>query len=381
MGSISYNGPELVVSGNAGNITYTMGAQEALKATVTNSSGTYTFTLKAYNDNTARTINLAEILNALPLNIPSPARYDTSVLTYKPSVVTIATMNGSTVTSSISIQVIRGLVSDRFKSASDAKSALSLKPHSVRPQVRYTYAGMIENLSVMVPWGVLASPAANTPTITYNATIYLGSGRTISVSWYTTLQACDYRIVTTRVDLDTILDEHATGPISEATRRMVTGWDVSVVISEPSTSSHTLKTVRYILKDGKAKTTNFAFVNDFGGIDTIQAVGSIKTVSSYSPSLFVNNDYLETIKTNQETEYEANTGPMDSAQEREAWLAFLRSPDKWIFEQSSSAFRRINLKDASPELEHSELNDITFKFSMESEKGGAVPAYVALEQM
>ena len=64
MGSITYNGPALVISGNAGNVTYTLGPQETIKVSVTNSAGTEEFTVKAYNDNTSRTMDLAEILNA-----------------------------------------------------------------------------------------------------------------------------------------------------------------------------------------------------------------------------------------------------------------------------------------------------------------------------
>lgn len=378
MGSISYNGPELVVSGNAGNITYTMGAQEVLKATVTNSSGTYTFTLKAYNDNTARTINLAEILNALPLDFPSPVSMDIGYNVHKPSTVKIAIIYGSTEVSSVTIQAIRGLVLNKSVSASSALSYLSLRPHSIKPQVRYTYADSIENLSVMIPWGVLASPSANTPTVTYNVTVYLKTGSTLTLTWYNTLSTCNYRIVTNRVDLEALLEQ--TGPMPSTMRRLITGWDVQVVITEPSVANpQTIKTVRYILKDGRAKSRSFAFVNDFGGIDTITANGSFKTIGAYSPSLFVNNDKLETIKTNQETEYEVSTGPLDNVQDQEAWLSFLRSPNKWLIEDMT--FKKINLTDASPELEAKELNDITFKYRLESERGGKVPSYSTLAQM
>lgn len=378
MGSISYNGPELVVSGNAGNITYTMGAQEVLKATVTNSSGTYTFTLKAYNDNTARTINLAEILNALPLDLPSPISMDIGYNVYKPSTVKIAIIYGSTEVSSVTIQAIRGLVLNKSVSASSALSYLSLRPHSIKPQVRYTYADSIENLSVMIPWGVLASPSANTPTVTYNVTVYLKTGGPLTLTWYNTLSTCNYRIVTNRVDLEALLEQ--TGPMPLTMRRLITGWDVQVVITEPSVANpQTIKTVRYVLKDGRAKSRSFAFVNDFGGIDTITANGSFKTIGAYSPSLFVNNDKLETIKTNQETEYEVSTGPLDNVQDQEAWLSFLRSPNKWLVEDMT--FKKINLTDASPELEAKELNDITFKYRLESERGGKVPSYSTLAQM
>ncbi|MBQ6198184.1 MAG: hypothetical protein IJK44_02985 [Bacteroidales bacterium] len=379
MGSITYNGPALVISGNAGNVTYTLGPQETIKVSVTNSAGTEEFTVKAYNDNTSRTMDLAEILNALPLNLPSPQSQDVAYNIYKPSTVKLAVMNGSTEVSSFTIQVIRGLVSDKSISATSALGLLNLKAHTVKPQIRYTYAGSIENLSVMIPWGIIASPSANTPTVTYNVTLYLKGGTTQAISWYNTLASCEYKVVTNRVDLEAVL-EHLSGPTPAIMRRLIVGWDVQVVISEPSiVSAKTLNTVRYILKDGRAKSRSFAFINDFGGIDTITANGSFKTVGSYSPALFINDDNLETIKTNQETEYEVNTGPLDNVQDQEAWLSFLRSPNKWLVEGWS--FRKISLTDASPELESKELNDITFKFRPENEKGGAVPEYSTLAQM
>lgn len=379
MGSISYSGPALVVSGNAGNITYTLGAQESIKVYVTNASGTQEFSIKAYNDNTSRTMDLAEILNALPLDLPSPVSMDIGYNVHKPSTVKIAIMNGSTEVSSVTIQAIRGLVSNKSVSASSALSYLSLRPHSIKPQVRYIYADSIENLSVMIPWGVLASPSANTPTVTYNVTVYLKTGSPLTLTWYNTLSTCNYRIVTNRVDLEALL-EHVTGPMPSTMRHLITGWDVQVVITEPSVANpQTIKTVRYVLKDGRAKSRSFAFVNDFGGIDTITANGSFKTIGAYSPSLFVNNDKLETIKTNQETEYEVSTGPLDNVQVQEAWLSFLRSPNKWLIEDLT--FKKINLTDASPELEAKELNDITFKYRLESERGGKVPSYSTLAQM
>lgn len=378
MGSLSYNGPELLISGNAGKISYTLGAQEKLQISISNDGETIqTFDIKAYNDGVSRTLNLSEILNALPLNLPLPVMMDVGINTYTPSTVTIAIVNGSTLVASVTVQAIRGLVFDKTVAASSAKSRLDLRPHSVRPQIRHTFSDSIENLSVMIPWGIIASPSANTPTVTYAVRIYYKNGIAPRTgNWTITLSSCNYQIVTTRVDINALMER-----ISNVATGQIYGWDVIIVISEPSVSSKTIATVRYILQNGKAKSSSFAFINDFGGIDTISAVGSFKTISQYNPSVFLNDGNRNTIKENQETEYEINTGPLDNEQDRDAWLSFLRSPNKWWVDSRTGTFKKISLTDASPELESKELNDITFKFSTESERGGIIPTYRTLQQL
>ena len=148
----------------------------------------------------------------------------------------------------------------------------------------------------------------------------------------------------------------------------ITGWRITV---------SNIGWIQFNLGTAPLRTKCFAFRNSLGGIDTIHTMGDFRSLPSSNPKVFINDGRSSVLNMNPVTEYEAASGPIVNAEQREKWRAFLLSPAKYIYTKadryaSSADLVPIILTESSPKLTEYELSDLTFKFRFDYERGGRI---------
>ena len=365
MGSLVYNGPYVLYSGNAGTVQYTLDEGESLQCSL--NSGQY-FPIKAIADGEPHNIDFSEILNALPLSVTGLPN-DASSIEYagiNPVTVRIISDSSSTV-ASIYRHVVKGFYKDKTYSALSVIDALQSKPLTVAPQIRRTFPNSREYISYLNK----QSPG-NPPQVRIDYIIYKRGGEQVSGSF--SAQSGSH-VHTFRADYKAMISHQSLGRNFE-----IEGWDITISVTYSSPSGGetvTLPTIRYKLHNGQVKTSNFAFINDLGGVDSIHALGGFKTMGNYEPSAFLNSGETLPLAVNPATQYEASSGPISTEEERNLWLAFLRAEKKYYIPDDGTP-ELIHLLEASPELSKGEISEISFKFARGYERGGELATFKAL---
>lgn len=363
MGSIVYSGPYVLYSGNAGTVQYTLDSGETLQCGI---NGQY-FPIKGIADGEPHNLDFTEILNAMPLSVTSLPIDSDTVEHAANNGVTLRIINSTSgsVISSIYHNIVKGFYKDKTHSAASTINALQSKPLTAAPQIRRTFPSSREYVSYLNK----QSPG-NPPQVTVSYIIYKQGGE--SVSGIFTTQSTS-NINTFRADYGAMMIIHPmTGKII--------GWDITITITYTSAGTPapvTLPTIRYRLANGRVKTSNFAFINDFGGVDSIHAVGGFKTIGNYEPNNFFNSGEIIPLSVNPATQYEASSGPISTEEERNLWLAFLRAEKKYYI-TDDGAPELIHLLEASPELSKGEISEVSFKFARGYERGGELATFKAL---
>lgn len=359
MASITYNGPAIVLSGNAGYFSYSLASGEALQVVHTVGGVSTVFPLKSIADSESHQLNLSEILKALPLVISTPGEEYNEIKSNYLSTVTIRVIDTTTqdIEAYKSFNALRGYIKNRSTSASLALLILSARVLTQRPQIRKTYKESFEYLSVLVPWS-----SAHYTLIKTTVKVYKSNGTTETIYPLNNERAeGGIGIHTFRMDFNVVTNAIQAGG-------EIIAWDVTVQISEDSgPNSSTFPPIRFILQNGRAVGRCFAFVNDLAGVDTIHSIGKLTTLPEYDPIDFLNDGYREQQSINQDTIYEATSGPISTEEERQIWLSFLRSNKKWI--HNGGQLIPITLKESSPEISAGEMNEVSFKFRMNHEFG------------
>lgn len=362
MGSLVYNGPYVLYSGNAGTVQYTLDEGESLQCSL--NSGQY-FPVKAIADGEPHNIDFSEILNALPLGVTGLPIDEGSIEYAGINLVIVRIISdSSSIVASILHHVVKGFYKDKTYSALSVIDALQSKPLSVAPQIRRTFPNSREYISYLNR----QSPG-NPPQVRIDYIIYKRGGE--QVSGYFSAQSVSH-VHTFRADYNAMISRQSLGRNFE-----IEGWDITISVTYSSSSTVKLPKIRYKLHNGQVKTSNFAFINDFGGIDSIHALGGFKTMGNYEPSAFLNSGETLPLAVNPATQYEASSGPISTKEERNLWLAFLRAEKKYYIPDDGTP-ELIHLLEASPELSKGEISEISFKFARGYERGGELATFKAL---
>lgn len=129
--------------------------------------------------------------------------------------------------------------------------------------------------------------------------------------------------------------------------------------------------IQFVIRNGSIGVTDFAFVNDLGGIDSIHAFGGRKNTPNFSPRTFTNNRSESLIRVDEDQVMEINSGPIQSSAERALWMSFFRSDKKWWIRDGAFGREAIKIivEDVSPEMDAGKISEITFRFHASDKKG------------
>jgi len=354
---------EYILSGNAATLEYLAAQGEKLYVKHVNTDEKYP--LNCLDDEAWHEMEIKEVLNSIGLNTPTPpVIYDYFTAA---SQIQFTLEDRGNITDEISAIVLPGHLDEDKYGDEQIEDLIKENYLTQAPQTRKTTLDSIEYLSVFIPSTAEASPTE----IYLWITAYLKDGTQLerSVSRETDK---NYPICVSRVDA-----KRVTSLLTSEQARQLEAWDVYMDYDSERASGRYAK-VRYILKNGRSDNVCFAFVNDLGGLDTIHACGTKKTIPEYSISSFVSSGITSTLGTSPRTVFEAGSGPLATADERNLWMAFLRAPEKYrLF--PNGGFRAINMTESSPELIAGEINSVSFRYMENIEKGGNTPKYTELD--
>lgn len=381
MGSLSYSSAIPILSGNAGELTYTLDAGETLHLIVTDDGVELaSFELKAIADGNSHTLELAEVLDALPLATADlPSSDDGSITTVLSEVTLRIVDSNNDMVDEATFPAVKGFIMDRSVDADDAADILAEKLLSQAPQIRKTYPGALEFLAIA--WAGLGN-ISGTYKIKKNITVYYADGQQGNIVLNDSLDQSQTWLCVLNMSKAWI-EGHDSGEGGH-----IVAWDVALSITRTAHGAtgalqtitiRTYPTVRYVVHNGRTASASFAFVNDLGGVDSIHAIGGFRLLGGYEPSEFINGRLRRSLDTNPDTLFEASSGPISTAEERRLWLAFLRSAEKYYIPAGGEP-EKISMSEASPEFSAGELNEATFKFRREYERGGVLPTFTNLPE-
>lgn len=354
---------EYILSGNAATLEYLAAQGEELYVKHVNTDEKYP--LNCLDDDAWHEMEIKEVLNSIGLNTPMPpVTHDYSTAA---SQIQFTLEDRGNITDEISAIVLPGHLDEDKYGDAQIEDLIKENYLTQAPQTRKTTLDSIEYLSAFIPSTAKTDPTA----ILLGITAYLKDGTQLerSVSWDT---AKDYPICVSRVDA-----KRVKSLLTSEQARQLEAWDVYMYYQGEGVFGRYAK-VRYILKNGRSDNVCFAFVNDLGGLDTIHACGTKKTMPEYSINSFVSGGITSTLKTSPRTVFEAGSGPLATTNERNLWMAFLRSKEKYRLSPDGK-FRAINMTESSPELIAGEISSISFKYIEDIENGGNAPEYTELE--
>jgi len=347
----SDNNQSVILSGNAGKIEYLL---ESENDSIRVSVGNLDARLNAIVG-TASTLDLAEILESLPLAVP------TGLGITELSVVTISRFNydpGTDIDSlqeSLSFNVLKGYIFRKGTYSEEYSDILQGRFLSQREQISVTYKDFPE------PVSVLCDNSSGGKTFSATVTVYRSNGTTSNALIGTFSPASGCYIWTFNAGWN-IIKTLVNNPSN------ITGWRITI---------SNIGMIQFNLKTAPLRAKCFVFRNSLGGLDTIHTLGEFRSLPSSSPKVFINDGHSSILAMNPVTEYEAVSGPIANAEQREKWRAFLLSPAKFIYTTadryaSSADLVPIILTESSPKLTEYELSDLTFKFRFDYERGGRI---------
>lgn len=321
--------------------------------------------------NTPTDLDLRGLFNGLPIfQAPTPVRghFLDAHLNYicnENVNLQIRNKYGSTLAERKYLVIKGGVTGQSSRQASETFMRNSPRFLTQRPQINTTYRWGMERLFIVVA----AQNEDNITNLEIKIKIYYDDGSSqILAEKHTDIHHT--ALYSALVDLFCI-DE---GDL-DLMKENIVAYDVFFIFeSEPSIVT-TSAPIRFVIAESKRNYRGFIYRNPVGGFDTVYSKGALKIVPEYEISAF-RYDYSEEELHTGAIEYiEAGTGPIDNSAVRRQWLDFLRSKEKFMFDQSGNIFRII-LDDSSPELEFLSLNEFTFRFHMaDAPKGNGAPAF------
>jgi len=347
----SDNSQSVILSGNAGKIEYLLESEnDSIRVCVGNVDARLNAIV-----GTASTMDLAEILESLPLRVP------TGLGITELSGVSISRYNynpGTDINSlqeRISFNVLKGYIFRKGTYSEEYSDILQGRFLSQREQISVTYKDFPELVSV------LCDNSSGGKTFSATVTVYRSNGTTSNAQIGTFTPSAGCYIWTFGAGWN-LIKTLVNNPSN------ITGWKIAM---------SNIGWMRFDLKTAPLRAKCFVFRNSLGGLDTIHTLGGFRSLPSSNPRVFVNDGHSAVLAMNPVTEFEAESGPIANAEQREKWRAFLLSPAKYIYTNadryaSSAALVPIFITESSPKLTEYELSDLTFKFRFDYERGGRI---------
>lgn len=370
MAYVNYTGSDIVLSGNAGEITYAASAAYPIVVTV----GGNNYNVRGIPDSRERTMKLSRILQALPLDSITPPTPNDVCSLIQPNIIQIAAAGSSA--APVSIKVIKGLIGSGQEISAAQMGNLLKKTASVAPFRRSTFPNAIEYISVYLP--------QDTNNVSECIYVYVdgnnsGAGQTVRTEGFTLISRLVGRgedsltkgtIITIKVDIESILDTFR----EDYDFTDITNLRISIQVIP---SNHDMPNfIYYKIKSGSTRNTNFAFLNDLGGIDSIHAIGGKRTSHEFSTVIFTNNGKESATRMDEKQNKEASSGPITSREEAEYWLSFLRSTKKYIIRENIFGVKEIVPilidDDTSVDIDSGSISEIKFKYRTDTEEGADI---------
>lgn len=347
----SDNNRNVILSGNAGKIEYLL---ESENDSIRVSVGNLDARLNAIVGS-ASTMDLAEILESLPLAVPTGPGItklsDVSIsrFNYNPGI------DIDSLQERISFSVLKGYIFRKGTYSEEYTSILQGRFLTQRERISVTYKDFPELVSVLCENG------NGGKSFSASVTVYRSNGSTSNALIGSISPSAGYYIWTFQAGWN-----HIKTLVSSPSN--ITGWRITM---------SNIGWIQFNLGTAPLRTKCFAFRNSLGGIDTIHTLGDFRSLPSSNPKVFINDGLSSVLNMNPVTEYEAASGPIVNAEQREKWRAFLLSPAKYIYTKadryaSSADLVPIILTESSPKLTEYELSDLTFKFRFDYERGGRI---------
>lgn len=141
----------------------------------------------------------------------------------------------------------------------------------------------------------------------------------------------------------------------------ITAYDISFYWIEGDIE-HESAVQRFVLARSRSDWRQFIFRNSLGVFDALYSTGSFKDIPEYSIVQFTNNEVDSEIDNHVSRIFEVNTGRINDELERQMWLEFFGSDERYMVSPYDSTPRRIIVDEVECKHTLRQSNTATFRF-------------------
>lgn len=151
----------------------------------------------------------------------------------------------------------------------------------------------------------------------------------------------------------------------------ITAYDISFYWIEGDIE-HESAVQRFVLTRCRSDWRQFIFRNSLGVFDCLYSTGSFKDIPEYSIVQFTNNEVDSETDNVAHRRFEVNTGRINDELERQMWLEFFGSDERYVISPDDPTPRRIIVDEVSAEHTLRQNNTATFRFHFAEPDAGRI---------